>query len=63
MNIIKYLVEELNVDTNYASMNGWRPIHLVISAKNGDAGVECLKYLIEHGAEINVYVFFFADFE
>ena len=54
MNILKYLVEDLNVNVNFPSLNKWRPIHLVISAKNGDSAVECLKYLIEHGAEINV---------
>lgn len=54
MNILKYLIEDLNVDANYPSMNKWRPIHLVISEKNGKAAIECIKYLIEKGAEINV---------
>ena len=54
MNILKYLIEDLSVDVNYPSLNKWRPIHLVISEKNGKDAFECLKYLIEKGAEINV---------
>lgn len=56
MNILKYLVEELLVDVNYPSAHGWRPIHLAISRKNGDSAIEFLNYLLDHGADINVYV-------
>lgn len=56
MNIIKYLIEELYVDPNFASTHGWRPVHLCISNQIGAKAVECLSYLIEKGAEVNVYV-------
>ncbi|CAF0798567.1 unnamed protein product [Brachionus calyciflorus] len=55
LNIIKYLVEEQNFDPNFPSaMHCWYPIHLCISNQIGSRAVECLKYLLEKGADINV---------
>lgn len=59
LNIIKYLIEEKKVNVNLPSLiQGWRPIHLCISAQNGPKAVDCLIYLIDKGANINVYVLF-----
>ena len=54
MNIIRYLIEEKNFDPNYPSTHGWRPVHLCISNQIGARAVECLNYLIEQGADLNV---------
>jgi hypothetical protein len=53
MNILKHLIEEMNYDPNLPSQHGWRPIHLCISGDIGKRAVECLKYLIEKGADVN----------
>ena len=53
LNILKYLIEEQNMDPNLASQHGWRPIHLCINVDIGKRSVNCLKYLIEKGANIN----------
>jgi hypothetical protein len=54
INILKYLIEEKNFDPNYPSNHGWRPVHLCISNQIGLRAIECLNYLVEQGAELNV---------
>ena len=48
-------MEEKQYDPNYPSKDGWRPVHLCISNKIGSKAQECLLYLINKGADINVY--------
>ena len=47
LDIVKYLVEERNVDINYIDRDGWYPIH---SACNS---LDLIEYLVEKGADIN----------
>lgn len=54
LNIIKYLIEEQNLNINLPSSQGWCPIHLCINNNIGSKAVECLRYLISKGADINV---------
>ena len=54
LKVIKYLIEERKVDVNLASTHGWRPVHLCISNQVGPRAIECLRYLVERGAEIEV---------
>ena len=55
LNIIKYLIEEKKVNVNLPSLvQLWRPIHLCISAQNGSKAIDCLVYLIDKGADINL---------
>ena len=54
LNIMKYLIEDQKLDINLRSSQGWCPLHLCINNQIGAKAVECLKYLIEQGADINV---------
>lgn len=54
LNIIKYLIEEQSVNIDLPSSQGWCPIHLCINNNIGSKAVDCLKYLIAKGANINV---------
>lgn len=54
LNIIKYLIEEQSLNINLPSSQGWCPIHLCINNNIGTKAVDCLKYLIKKGADINV---------
>jgi hypothetical protein len=55
LNIIKYLIEEKKMNVNLPSLiQLWRPIHLCISAQNGSKAIDCLVYLIDKGADINL---------
>uniref|UniRef100_V9KS06 Ankyrin repeat domain-containing protein 53 n=1 Tax=Callorhinchus milii TaxID=7868 RepID=V9KS06_CALMI len=51
---LRVLVEEFNMDVNQASVEGWRPIHMVISKGHQIRGLQCLKYLLSHGAQTDV---------
>ncbi|XP_041074323.1 ankyrin repeat domain-containing protein 53 [Polyodon spathula] len=54
LDCMKLLVEQQHMDVNILSAAGSRPIHLVISKNNGVRAFNCLKYLIQHGAWVNV---------
>ncbi|XP_033870090.3 ankyrin repeat domain-containing protein 53 isoform X1 [Acipenser ruthenus] len=54
LDCMKLLVEQQHMDVNILGAAGRRPIHLVISKKNGVRALHCLKYLIQHGAWVNV---------
>lgn len=54
LNIIKYLIEGQNMSINLPSSQGWCPISLCINNNIGSKAVDCLKYLISKGADINV---------
>jgi hypothetical protein len=54
LNILKYLIEERKIDANLPSTHGWRPVHLCISSQIGERAIECLRYLIQQGGDIEV---------
>ncbi|KAJ7326595.1 hypothetical protein JRQ81_016354 [Phrynocephalus forsythii] len=54
LDCIKMLVEKYSVSVNLSSLRGWRPIHLVLSKEAGGLALECLQYLIQKGANVNV---------
>ncbi|XP_029450129.1 ankyrin repeat domain-containing protein 53 [Rhinatrema bivittatum] len=51
---LKLLHEKYNVDVNLPSKAGWRPIHLALNRKSRTQALNCVRYLIEKGANINV---------
>ncbi|XP_078533320.1 ankyrin repeat domain-containing protein 53 [Lissotriton helveticus] len=51
---LQLLVRYYKADVNQRSKAGWRPIHLALSKKGGPRAVECVKYLIEQGADVNL---------
>ncbi|KAJ1213239.1 hypothetical protein NDU88_000877 [Pleurodeles waltl] len=51
---LQLLVRDYKADVNQRSVAGWRPIHLALSKKGGPRALECVKYLIEQGADVNV---------
>ncbi|XP_075787189.1 ankyrin repeat domain-containing protein 53 isoform X2 [Pelodiscus sinensis] len=51
---LKLIIENFEVDVNLPSLTGWSPIHLVMNKESGPNALECLQYLIEKGADINV---------
>ncbi|XP_060632229.2 ankyrin repeat domain-containing protein 53 [Anolis sagrei] len=54
LDCIEVMVERYGVDVNLPSLTGWCPVHLVLSKENGDRALECLKFLISKGANVNV---------
>ncbi len=42
------------MDIDSPSSTGWRPIHLCISKETGTRSFQCLQYLVEHGAKLNM---------
>ncbi|XP_054766573.2 ankyrin repeat domain-containing protein 53-like [Lytechinus pictus] len=48
---LKLLVEKYHVSVNLASSTGWRPIHLCINSRTGKRSLECMKYLLDMGAD------------
>jgi ankyrin repeat protein len=54
LNCLSYLVESVHIDIDSASSIGWRPIHLCISKETGSRSFQCLQYLVEQGAKINM---------
>lgn len=54
LNCLAFLIETIRIDMNAASATGWRPIHLCISKETGSRSFQCLQYLVEHGAQINI---------
>jgi ankyrin repeat protein len=47
---LKYFIEDMGIDVNLPSKNGWRAIHLVISNSTGKRAFDCLQYLLHKGA-------------
>lgn len=43
------------VDVNAGCRHGRRPIHMVLTAQSRPDTHTCLTYLLEHGAQTNVY--------
>ncbi|CAF0904957.1 unnamed protein product [Adineta ricciae] len=54
LNCLSYLIETIHLDIDLPSATGWRPIHLCISKETGSRALQCLQYLIEHGASFNI---------
>ncbi|CAF1086777.1 unnamed protein product [Rotaria sp. Silwood1] len=54
LNCLSYLVETVHIDIDLPSSTGWRPIHLCISKETGTRSFQCLQYLVEKGAQINI---------
>lgn len=54
LNILKFLIEERQMDPNHTSKFGWRPVHLCINSRIGSKSSECLIYLVGRGADVNV---------
>ncbi|NJL22736.1 MAG: ankyrin repeat domain-containing protein, partial [Leptolyngbyaceae cyanobacterium SM1_3_5] len=54
LNILRFLIEEKSVDPNFSSHHGWRAVHLCINNQIGDRAANCLRYLVEKGADINM---------
>ncbi|ESO93076.1 hypothetical protein LOTGIDRAFT_232824 [Lottia gigantea] len=54
LDCLKLCVEKFKFDINQASSTGWRPVHLVISNQTGKRALQCLKYLLEKGANPSV---------
>ncbi|UJR37172.1 hypothetical protein I4U23_029881 [Adineta vaga] len=54
LNCLSYLIETIHIDIDLPSATGWRPIHICISKETGARSFQCLQYLVEHGADINI---------
>ncbi|XP_064630123.1 uncharacterized protein LOC135488998 isoform X2 [Lineus longissimus] len=54
LDCLRLLIEKHKVDVNLVSGTGWRPIHLAISNQTGKRSLQCLVYLLEHGADASV---------
>ncbi|CAF0880759.1 unnamed protein product [Adineta steineri] len=54
LNCLSYLIEIVHIDIDLPSITGWRPIHLCISKETGSRSFQCLQYLVEKGAQINI---------
>ena len=50
---LKLLVETYFVDVNFQSQTGFYPLHLAINKSNDKRALECVKYLISKGADVN----------
>uniref|UniRef100_H2YP52 Uncharacterized protein n=1 Tax=Ciona savignyi TaxID=51511 RepID=H2YP52_CIOSA len=53
LDCIRLLIEKYDVDVNVTSATGWHPIHLSINKESGTNALQCLKYLLECGADVN----------
>jgi len=53
-NILKYLIDECNYDPNISSLHGWKSVHLCINNHIGSRAIECLCFLVQKGADLNV---------
>ncbi|KAM9330315.1 ankyrin repeat domain-containing protein 53 [Gastrophryne carolinensis] len=51
---LKLLIEHYKVDVNLPSRDGWRALHSVLRQKNRSRAKQCLQYLLQQGADINV---------
>ncbi|XP_072177601.1 uncharacterized protein [Diadema setosum] len=51
---LRLLVEKYHVNVNLASSTGWRPLHLCINSRTGKRALECLRYLLDMGADPSV---------
>ncbi|XP_050397313.1 ankyrin-3 [Patella vulgata] len=54
LDCLKLCIEKFNYDLNLPSSTGWRPVHLVISNQTGKRALNCLKYLLDKGADPSV---------
>jgi len=52
LDCLRLLVENYNVDANLISETGHHPLMLAINKKNGKAALQCMKYLLERGADL-----------
>ncbi|XP_059507652.1 ankyrin repeat domain-containing protein 53 [Stegostoma tigrinum] len=51
---LKMLVEDYQMDVNFANPNGWSPIHLILNKECRFRALKCLQYLLQIGADPNV---------
>nr|DBA29499.1 TPA: hypothetical protein GDO54_009722 [Pyxicephalus adspersus] len=51
---LKFLIEEYKVDVNLPSHSGWRALHLVPNQNNRKRAKECLTFLLQCGADVNI---------
>ncbi|XP_029931582.1 LOW QUALITY PROTEIN: ankyrin repeat domain-containing protein 53 [Myripristis murdjan] len=51
---VELLVERRLVEINSSGPHGRRPVHVVLSSQSAPNSSACLRYLLEHGADINV---------
>ncbi|OCT99058.1 ankyrin repeat domain-containing protein 53 [Xenopus laevis] len=51
---IKLLIERYKLSLDLASHYGWTPLHLALDSKTGPRAPECVRYLLERGAKVNV---------
>ena len=52
LDCLKLLVENYDVDVNVVSKTGHCPLMLAINKKNGPAALQCMKYLLDQGADL-----------
>ncbi|KAM4706565.1 ankyrin repeat domain-containing protein 53 [Discoglossus pictus] len=52
---LKLLVEDFKLSVDLPSHSGWRALHLVLNQKSGSRALDCVRYLIEQGADVNVW--------
>ncbi|XP_075704758.1 ankyrin repeat domain-containing protein 53 isoform X2 [Rhinoderma darwinii] len=50
---LKLLIEDYGMDVNMGSTYGWRALHLVMNQKSGHRTMQCLRYLLQQGADVN----------
>lgn len=50
---LKYLVDEHGLDVNATDSTGMTPLHCMYERSGGKKLLECVKYLVEKGADIN----------
>lgn len=55
LNCLKLLLESCTVDVNASCAHGRTPLHMALSPESKPNSHCCLTYLLDHGAEPNVY--------
>ena len=62
LDCLKILIEKEHVDANLKSQDGWTPLHLVINNTTPELSLNCVEFLICHGADpsrsVSVWLYF-----
>lgn len=51
--VLKYLVNNVGFDVNFATENGWTALHLAVNNEKKVQSLNCVKYLLDAGAVVN----------
>lgn len=51
--VLKHLINDVDFDINFMTEDGWTALHLAIDNDNKMQSLNCIKYLLEAGADVN----------